>query len=313
VRAYYKGTPSFTSRSATRALPATVTPSPSTSAKKTNIGAIAGGTVGGLVALIVILCLILFCLHRRKKAQKNGASNNWTVPPTELAASQLPQEMSSSGAGKYVSTHERPSPNELPSYSGLATVQSRTTGSDHGSSNISNQLQAYNSTPRHPTEPYSSLRNIEHDQQPRSPLRSPYNAELFFPQDYDHDAHNAQQVSLPQQRPVRQRQYSYPTTTSPQQAMDTYTQQYAQVYYPPPQDSSHSPQDLHPLAIGREGSRTGEQDIIETQHGNTHVISTSTTPAHFYAQPVAMRVSGDHSGGKYSPVIQGPGHNQWST
>jgi hypothetical protein len=316
VRAYYKGSPSFAIRSATRTLPATVLSSPGGSAKKTNIGAIAGGTVASLLALIVILCLILFCLHRRKKAKDNGAPNNSTAPSTGQAAPQSPQEMSTSGAVKYVPAHEQPSLNELPAYSGLAAVHSRTTSSDQASSiNTSNQLQAYNSTQRYLTEVYSSLRNNEHDQSSQSPLRSPNNAELFSLQNHDHEAHDAQQANMLHQTPAGQRQYSYPTPTSPQQTVDMYTQQHPQTYYPPPRSSSYSLQDSRPLATDQGGSPTDGRYIKETQYRSTPFTDTSNTLAQGFTQPVPIRVPGDSSGARYSAAIPRPEHttsNQWS-
>jgi hypothetical protein len=269
--------------------------------------------------LIAVLCLVLFCLHRRKKAKKNRAPSTPAAPPAELAVTQYPHEMSSPGASKYVSAHERSVPNELPIYSGPAAVQTRTTSHDHAALYDSEPLHVYESTQSHPAGSYSSPQNLRYDQSSQSPLHSPNNTELFFPQ--EHDMYNAQQgswnqqASPPQQAPVRQRQYSYPTPTSPQQPANDHAQQQSQVYYPPPQDSAH-PQHSRPSASDQGGSPTGTHYSDSTRHGNTPIISTMTTPAQFYAQPVPVRYSADNNDTRYSPVDErrtNTTSNRWNT
>ncbi|KAJ4358023.1 uncharacterized protein N0V89_002602 [Didymosphaeria variabile] len=96
---YFGRQASFSARSATRVVPSgTATPSDTGKSKKTDVGAIAGGVVGGLAGLILILLLVLFCLRRRKKALKVKGEKNQgpsPPPPVELAATSPVQEMPS--------------------------------------------------------------------------------------------------------------------------------------------------------------------------------------------------------------------------
>lgn len=75
------------SRTATRNI-STSPPAPTEAnqSQKSNVGAIAGGVVGGLAALIVLLVLILFCLRRRKRALASSPSppEDKTQPPTNM-------------------------------------------------------------------------------------------------------------------------------------------------------------------------------------------------------------------------------------
>ncbi|KAF2847935.1 hypothetical protein T440DRAFT_455188 [Plenodomus tracheiphilus IPT5] len=107
---YYTLKPSFSVRTATRLVPSATSSSQPSGSKSSNIAAIAGGTVGGLLGAIAILSLILFCLHRRKKAMRKEAAEEQlpTPPPAELAATTFPHEMSTSTASKYIAMHERP-------------------------------------------------------------------------------------------------------------------------------------------------------------------------------------------------------------
>ncbi|KAJ4292388.1 hypothetical protein N0V90_009050 [Kalmusia sp. IMI 367209] len=126
---------SFTARSATRVIPSgTANPSDAGSSKKTRVGAIAGGVVGGLAGLILILLLVLFCLHRRKKALKAGGEKSQTSsppPPVELAATSPIHEMHSPGTTKYMSLQQQPDMNAHPAYSGPNSVHSRSPSNDY--------------------------------------------------------------------------------------------------------------------------------------------------------------------------------------
>jgi hypothetical protein len=186
-------------------LPATGSPTPNGSKKKTNVGAIAGGVIGGLAVLIAILCLTLFCLNRRKKAKKNGVHEAPSAPPAELANNQYhPHEMSTTtNASKYVAAHDRASPNELPAYSGYGQTHPQEPSYDHSPSNSQSLSQPYGYTASHSAGPHGSPQNTGYDQSHSSPVRSPNTADLHFPS--DHATYNTQQGS----------QYSYPTPTSP--------------------------------------------------------------------------------------------------
>ncbi|KAF1969795.1 hypothetical protein BU23DRAFT_403088, partial [Bimuria novae-zelandiae CBS 107.79] len=63
-------------RSATRAIPigsssttSTSRPEPGAASKGSNAGAIAGGTIGGIIGLFAIIAFVFLCLHRRKRKQ----------------------------------------------------------------------------------------------------------------------------------------------------------------------------------------------------------------------------------------------------
>ncbi|UPX11017.1 uncharacterized protein EKO05_0001644 [Ascochyta rabiei] len=82
---YWRGTMVINSRTATRTVAATPTAEQPTSqppSRKTNVGAIAGGTVGGVVALAGIIALIFICLRRRRKqAMHDQAERNPSTGP----------------------------------------------------------------------------------------------------------------------------------------------------------------------------------------------------------------------------------------
>ncbi|KAH8730040.1 hypothetical protein GQ44DRAFT_816576 [Phaeosphaeriaceae sp. PMI808] len=297
LKVYYKLSPTAPTRAATRFIAGTATPSPTPTdspLKKKNIGAIAGGTVGGLVILIAILSLILFCLHRHKKAKKEQ-SREVPAPPAELAVTHFPHEMSTTGARKYVSVHEQSHSNGHSTYSGLAPTHSRTASYDHHSPNSPSTPQIY-----------SSPKDYRYAQASTSPPQSPNNAELFLPDDNAvYDAQRGSwvpQAGQPTQAPVKQQQYSYHTPTSPQQTSDfsPHEQYQSQVYYPPPQEQSRNPRYSPPSPIEQQsGSLAGTQYSSDTRHGNTPNMSTMTTPAQFYAQPVPTRNPAANDSGGY--------------
>ncbi|KAI4954308.1 hypothetical protein J4E91_002020 [Alternaria rosae] len=130
---YYTLKPTFTARSATRSLPLATESASAGSSKKSNVAAIAGGTVGGLVALIAILCLILFCLHRRKKSlKKKEGETPSSLPPAELATT-VPQEMADTDASKYVSMHNQADSIALAHYPGHVQQHSHSASHDYNS------------------------------------------------------------------------------------------------------------------------------------------------------------------------------------
>jgi hypothetical protein len=278
---YYGLTPSFPSRAATRYLQATASPSSTGRAKKKNIGAIAGGVVGGLLGLIAILCLVLFCLRRRKTTNKNRGHEPPSVPPAELAVTQFPHEMPTSDVNKYLSAHERASPNEMPGYTGYALAQSHPPGYGHSSPHASDPPQTYETMSPY-TDGHHQGSGYGHSS--HSPLRSPNNVEPYFPS--NHVAHDAQQGNWGQQpspsEQGRQRQYSYPTPSSPYDTTTSTGQQQSQVYYPPPQEPDHG---AHRSLSDHRGSPDGD-----AHYGNMPPMSTTTTPANFYAQSVPQGV-----------------------
>jgi len=283
---YFDRVPTFEARAATRTIPtSTANPSSTGKSKKTNVGAIAGGVIGGLVVLIVILSLILFCLHRRKKSlkTKEEKTNTQPPPPAELPATSPIQEMPSPGAGKYMSLNSsNVSPGMHPAYAADHSMHSRSPSNDYHTPLSPYPLQQHNS--HSPTAAYPSPYNSEfphHNHQQQNGY-APYsdNPTTQNPQNYDPN-------SYPQAD--RQSQYSYPTPHSPSHPPFAPTQQ-PQVYYPPP------PERTHQAHSNRRGSPDGTQYSGDTENGPLPP-STTTTPAQFYAQPVAVRSPHVMSGG----------------
>ena len=82
IGVYFEQKAIFTARTPTRAFPqhtAAPLPPPKPKKKKSNTGAIAGGAVGGAVALLLIAGLAWFCIRKRSRRQK-VASTQGTGP-----------------------------------------------------------------------------------------------------------------------------------------------------------------------------------------------------------------------------------------
>ncbi|KAL1797411.1 hypothetical protein ACET3X_004017 [Alternaria dauci] len=285
---YYTLRPSFTARSATRALPSATESSSPGSSKKTKVGAIAGGTVGGLLVLIGILCLVLCCLHRRKKASEKTREGEvpFNLPPVELATT-VPQEMADTVARKYVSVHNQADSVALASYPGHVQQYPRSLNHD---CNSPNSVQDPPSCGH--VHPYISPVEGRHEN------RSPYGEQLFS----EGNVHNlpsaawSTQANYPQSAQGQDSQYSYPTPNSPRQSPNNATQQQVPIYYPRPSNpSTRSRQSPHSLSDTRE-SLAGTQ---YSGDGLTNHISTTSTPAHFYAQPSPHDTRGEITGDPY--------------
>ncbi|OAP65479.1 hypothetical protein AYL99_01451 [Fonsecaea erecta] len=88
------------SRTPTRALPsATATPPPPTPtpthrpSKKTETGAIVGGTVGGVAALVLAIAIVWFCVRRYKKKKKANQAGPATTPVPGVAQAFSPTSL----------------------------------------------------------------------------------------------------------------------------------------------------------------------------------------------------------------------------
>jgi hypothetical protein len=285
---YYTLKPTFAARSATRLIPSPTGVS-SGASKKTNVAAIAGGVVGGLVALIAILSLILFCLHQRKKALKEDKTQTGPPPPPPVElGTTVPQEMSGvSPASKYVHMHEQADPIALSNYPGPAQLHSQSASQDYNYPYSAQGPPSYGHAP-----PYSSPTESEHGRLPHHQG----NTELFIPNNGAN--HNLppslwdQQASYPQSATTAQSLYAYPTPTSPRQSPNDTIQQ-VPIYYPRPTDPASRSQRSHPSFSDNRGSPTGTQYSGEGQPRN---ISTMNTPAHFYAQPTSRNSPGTDDG-----------------
>ncbi|KAH7125724.1 hypothetical protein B0J11DRAFT_312729 [Dendryphion nanum] len=301
LQVYFTRVPAFSPRAATRTI-STGTAKPSTTGApgKTNIGAIAGGVIGGLAVLIVILSLILFCLHRRKKAIKNGKTKEKAASPppapVELSATNIPQEMNSPGATKYINV-QQPDPGNHPAFAGPNSMHSRSP-SDHHPTLSSYGTQNYHSSSPNSAAPIVSPYSTEFPHQfghQHSPTFPPYSDD---PSTYNPQI-SAHGPNYPPTNGLHQQEYAYSTPISP--SSPTFNpQSQPQVYYPPPAEPS---QRSHPSYSDRISSPEGTHYSGDTERPLPP--STSHTPAHFYAQPV-MRGGSGHSGA-LSPTHSGEG------
>ncbi|RII14288.1 hypothetical protein CUC08_Gglean003867 [Alternaria sp. MG1] len=280
---YYTLKPTFTARSATRALlSATESPSPRSS-KKTKVGAIAGGTVGGLLVLIGIL----FCLHRRKKALKTKEGEvPLDLPPAELATT-VPQEMADTAASKYVSIHDQADSIAL-GYSGHVQQQSYSVSHDYNSPYSAQGPPSYGHDP-----PYISPVEGGHAN------HSPHGEQISSDGNVARNSPTAAwstQVNYPQSAQGQDTQYSYPTPTSPRQSSNDVIQQQVPIYYPRPNSPSTSSRQSPHSPSGNRGSPVGTQ---YSSDGRANHISTTSTPARFYAQAPQHESRGDITGDPY--------------
>lgn len=276
---YYKLRPTFTARSATRALPSSTSTSTSAKSNKKNIGAIAGGTIGGLVALIAILCLILFCLHRRKKAAKKNEEappGPPAQPPAELDNTTMPHEMSSTHTSKYMTVREQPDP---------SIHTSRTISHEFPSPYPIQLPPSYGASS--PSTPAAI--NSSPDQSYAHHSRQPSDPELFYPEAGHNDALNIwDRQSHSTQSQLSPRQYSYPTPTSPlQQNPPMPVAPQPQVYYPPPMDPTARSQRSQPSFSDRRGSPAVTHHSRDVSPAHSPNVSTTATPAQFYTQPAS--------------------------
>ncbi|KAF2466961.1 uncharacterized protein BDR25DRAFT_305792 [Lindgomyces ingoldianus] len=295
---YFTRVPTFSARAATRTIPSgTATPTSTGKSSKTKVGAIAGGVVGGLAFLIAILSLCLFCLHRRKKANKTKEKKEKTPspPPAELAAASPIHEMASPGAQKYISMHQQPDMTNHPAFSGPNSIHSRSP-----SGNTMSLDYQHTPTSPYPPQPYGSTTPTS-----AAPYPSPYgtypSGTIPYsdnPDAYDTEPYNRHNSYPPPSSAFHQRQSSYPTPTSPNHSQQPHlydpSQPVTQTYYPPPPDPSHSNSQSrsHQSYSDRIGSPEGTQYSGDTEFPT----SKTNTPAHFYAQP-AMSGGAGHSPG----------------
>jgi hypothetical protein len=289
LRVYYKTTrPASATRTATRSLPASTNAAAGGTSNKKPIGAIAGGVVGGLAALIIVLCLILFCLHRLKKAKKEPATDvnkAPLAPPAELAVTPYPHEMSTMSVSKYVAVNEQSVARDQHGFSVHAPYDSQATPYNDTPS-YPGAAQSYHSPSPHATRQHSSPQDPTYSQPSQSPSRSPYNEETSFA-----DSTGAHQGSWSQQASphIQQRQQSYPTPLSPQRPGSESVQQHPQLYHQPPEDALRHPQPSRHVqsTAGHGDGPAGTQYSDETQQG--YAPSATATPAHFYPQPMSAR------------------------
>lgn len=289
---YFTRVPTFSARTATRTLP-TISDAPrnNTSSGSTNVRTIAGATVGGVVGLIALLCLILFLLHRKKKSLKQKTTK--PKPPTELPATYPAQELDSPGAAKYIMQQQEPPTERHPAFNESASPHAR---SPSNTTSPSTLYQApYNSTAPVTTASHPSPHSNEYSTASYPP---PATYTLYPEQTYppdQHQAYNLEQYPHLSQQPQPQRQqYSYTSTVQPpQQPPYDPTQPLSQTYFPPPPDPSpthpnshsptqHSPQSSHILYANPSPRLNGRNETQNLDVTEFQPTSKTTTPLHFY-------------------------------
>lgn len=94
----------------------TVKPSQPATPSKTNVGAIAGGVVGGILVLISVLAFAVFCLRRRRRQNKVAEPTLSTNPASQQHEMQAEKYVATPTTASYPSGF--PSPNmHTPGYS----------------------------------------------------------------------------------------------------------------------------------------------------------------------------------------------------
>lgn len=298
---YFTLKPTFSARVATRLLPSATGTLSGGDSSDTDAGAIAGGVVGGLAALIGVLALVIFCLRRRKKALKVQEIHPFSPPPppVELAATPVPQEMAAfSEASKYVQLHEQADSIALSNYPGHAQHHSPSGSHDYDPSYPAQSPPSYG----HPS-PYGSPTQSAFN-------HSPYNAHNSPPATWN------QQLAYPQSAATAQGRCSYPAPTTPQLSHNDVIQQQVPVYYPGPNNppshsshSSHSPRSASYFSDHR-GSQTGTPYSGEGQ-SHSRTTSAINTPSQFYAQPVLSNSPRLEEASTYDPQDNRPLHGRF--
>jgi hypothetical protein len=171
------------------------------------------------VVLIVILCLILFCLHRRKKALKKGNQDQDTVtpPPAELPISNPPQEMPATEVRKSIIGRQQLDDNTFTTYSGIEHLSEN---HEHKSPPSPYTHQSFESPSPHSMTGYNTPNGAEST----APISPPYDA-------YDSWR---QSTSVPEQPHISPLSPSYPQQNSGQHY--PYAQGQHNQYNPPSPD-----------------------------------------------------------------------------
>jgi hypothetical protein len=244
------------------------------------VGAIAGGVVGGLVALIAILCLILFCLHRRKKAGKQMDEQRAELPPpVELGVTTPPQEMPTPGMGKYMPLYQHQE-NTLP-YSGDISLHS-----------------PHSAYAQHSSGPTSPTRSTPHGSPYETGFMQPTYPQSTHAQSSSWDQY-AQYSSTMDSR-VSQQNYPSPVTSSHPSSAPP---QEAQLYYPPPREPRYQTVGVSPVGHGGYEAMRYQDDVPQLQPP----VSTMSTPTQFYVRPAA--VGGEAEAGHMQRTSQDDRYN----
>lgn len=176
--------------------------------------------------LIAILCLILFCLHRRKKALKekdNQDQQTVTPPPAELAITNPPQEMPVPEPGKHISGRQQLDDNTFTTYSGIEYLSEN---QEHKSPPSPYTHHSFESTSPHSTTAY----NTPHRMESAGQISPPYNA-------YENSSASwRQSMSTPGQPHVSPLSPVYPQQSMVQQPHYSHSQEQHSRYNPPSPD-----------------------------------------------------------------------------
>ncbi|KAF2490734.1 hypothetical protein BU16DRAFT_565668 [Lophium mytilinum] len=290
---YFTRVPTFAARTATRYFPSgTSAPGNGTSHHNSHVGAIAGGAVGGLVFLIAVLLLALFCLHRHKKNLKNKpAPQAPPPPPVELPVNNPATEMSAVAENPAKWAHSPGAQSAAPSYnhqhSPYGTPPTRPAEYHTPISGYPTQQGSYPSSPHtsYPPQPYPPG-TYPPSAYPPGTYPQGYQdqqQQQYDPQLSPNDPHYAAAYAQQQQHHQHRRTLSNPPYDPSRDAM-------ANEHFPPPRSPSLAPP--APVTPTSATTRGGYESVNREDYDSPP--SKTNTPAHFYPQPLNVRaVSGE--------------------
>ena len=143
-------------RTATRPIPqpssSSGSPGQSTSSEP-NVGAIAGGTVGGVVALVALIAIVIFCLRRRKRS---AAAPHHQLELDTAAKSELDGQQKH-GTRYAISPGGVPSMSSAPAYSPQGSPS-------YGTNSWNGSQQYYQDSPPHQDGSWNHQTAFSHQQ-----------------------------------------------------------------------------------------------------------------------------------------------------
>jgi hypothetical protein len=181
--------------------------------------------------------------------------------------------MADTDASKYVSMHDQADPIALTHHAGHVQQHSHSASQDYSSPYSAQGPPSYGHTP-----PYASPVEGGHS----GP--SQRGEQFFTDGNVTHNSPPATwgtQVNYANSAPSQDGQYSYPTPTTPRQSSNDRIEQQVPIHYPRPSDPLTRAQYSPSSFSDDRGSPAGTQ---YSGDGQAHNISTTHTPAHFYAQ-----------------------------
>ncbi|KAF2840717.1 hypothetical protein M501DRAFT_1014715 [Patellaria atrata CBS 101060] len=272
---YFSRIPSFSARSPTRTIPtSTASPTPTSRPDKTNIGAIAGGTIGGIISLILLLTLLWLCIKRRKtKQSKQHSSIPIELPATTRTPKLIMEPKSTTPTNHSTSPSTSPHINTPINYTSASLDA-------HNPQMYGDRQQYFHPSQPPPTRlqppvpvpgPYPPRTQHHHPSPDSPPYAHQHRLSPETPQ-YHSFPPPSQQTHPPHQT-------LYPTPYDP--ANHTLHRQ----HFPPPPPPNTS----LPRAQTARGGTVGSEGDWESVYSDETEQTTRRTPAHFYPRPLRIR------------------------